>query len=87
MAWGEGKAPVIKQAVEGEITDADPRDVPAAAHQSPAIVLDTAAAAELTRFKTPWLLGLDGRLRPAVGRATIAQGRDLAGADAQASRC
>lgn len=56
MAWGEGKAPVIRKAVEGEVTP-----VIAASflqqHASAKIVLDTAAAAELTRFKTPWLLG------------------------------
>jgi glucosamine-6-phosphate deaminase len=56
MAWGEGKAPVIKRAVEGEITT----QVAASflqQHANARIVLDTAAAAELTRFKTPWLLG------------------------------
>jgi glucosamine-6-phosphate deaminase len=56
MAWGEGKAPVIKKAVEGRDHDADSRDVSPAAPAA-RIVLDTAAAAELTRFKTPWLLG------------------------------
>jgi glucosamine-6-phosphate deaminase len=56
MAWGEGKAPVIKRAVEGEVTP----QVAASflqQHKSARIVLDTAAASELTRFKTPWLLG------------------------------
>ncbi|HEY7119175.1 MAG TPA: glucosamine-6-phosphate deaminase [Tepidisphaeraceae bacterium] len=56
MAWGEGKAPVIRRAVEGEITS----HVAASylqQHPNARIVLDQAAAAELTRFKTPWLLG------------------------------
>ena len=56
LAWGEGKAPVIKKAVEGEVT----AQIPATflqQHPSARIVLDTAGAAELTRFKTPWLLG------------------------------
>src|SRR5215211_6428726 len=56
MAWGEGKAPVIKKAVEGDVTP----QIPATflqQHPAARIVLDTAAAAELTRFKTPWLLG------------------------------
>ncbi len=56
MAWGENKAPVIKKAVEGEITS----QIPATflqQHPAARIVLDSAAAAELTRFKTPWLLG------------------------------
>lgn len=56
MAWGEGKAPVIKRAVEGEISS----QVAASylqQHANARIVLDSAGAAELTRFKTPWLLG------------------------------
>src|SRR5438034_2302349 len=56
MAWGETKAAVIRKAVEGEITT----QVPATflqQHSSAKVVLDAAAAAELTRFKTPWLLG------------------------------
>ena len=56
MAWGEGKALVIKRAVEGEVTS----QVAASflqQHPNAKVVLDTAAAAELTRFKTPWLLG------------------------------
>jgi len=56
MAWGEGKAPVVKRAVEGEVTT----QIPATflqQHSSARVVLDTAAASELTRFKTPWLLG------------------------------
>lgn len=56
LAFGEHKAPVIKKAVEGEITS-----VIAASylqqHPNARIMLDGAAAAELTRFKTPWLLG------------------------------
>lgn len=55
MAWGEGKAPIVKEAVEGEIRE----KVPAAYlqdHQDATVILDEAAAAELTRQKTPWLL-------------------------------
>lgn len=56
MAFGEHKAPVIRRAVEGEVSSS----VAAShlqQHPSARIVLDTAAASELTRFKTPWLLG------------------------------
>jgi len=56
MAWGEGKAPVIRRAVEGEVTTAVAASF-LQQHGSAKIVLDTAAAAELTRFKTPWVLG------------------------------
>ena len=56
LAFGEHKAPVIRRAVEGEVS----ASVAASylqQHPSARIVLDTAAASELTRFKTPWLLG------------------------------
>jgi glucosamine-6-phosphate deaminase len=56
MAWGEGKAPVVKRAVEDEVT---PQVAASFLQQHPnaKVVLDNAAAAELTRFKTPWMLG------------------------------
>lgn len=56
MAWGQAKAPVIKKAVEKEITE----DIPASLlqnHEDTSFVLDEAAASELTRFKYPWLTG------------------------------
>ena len=56
MAWGEGKAPTIRRAVEGEVTTAVAASF-LQQHPAAKIALDTAAAAELTRFKTPWLLG------------------------------
>jgi glucosamine-6-phosphate deaminase len=56
MAWGEGKAPTIRRAVEGEVTTAVAASF-LQQHPAAKIVLDRAAAAELTRFKTPWLLG------------------------------
>ena len=56
MAWGEGKAKVVARAVEGEITT----QVAASflqQHANARFVIDQAAAAELTRFKAPWVLG------------------------------
>src|ERR1700761_7106755 len=55
MAWSGKKAPIIKKAVEGEISG----DVPATYLQlsdKVEFVLDENAAAELTRFDTPWLV-------------------------------
>ena len=55
MAWSKKKAPIIKKAVEGEISG----DVPATYLQlsdNVEFVLDTDAASELTRFNTPWLV-------------------------------
>jgi len=55
MAWGEGKAPIIKEAVEGEIKESIPATY-LQHHSNVSIILDEASAAELTRMKTPWLL-------------------------------
>ncbi|MEO1021398.1 MAG: glucosamine-6-phosphate deaminase [Bacteroidota bacterium] len=66
MAWGEAKAPIIKQAVEGEVTS----QIPATflqQHPNAEVVVDKASAAELTREKTPWLLG------PVVWSETLIQ--------------
>jgi glucosamine-6-phosphate deaminase len=56
LAFGEHKAPTVQRAVEGEIT----QSVAASflqEHPNAKFVLDPAAAALLTRFNTPWLLG------------------------------
>lgn len=56
MAWGENKAPVLQKAVEKDDTE----DIPASLlqnHDDCTFVVDDAAAAELTRFKYPWLTG------------------------------
>jgi len=56
LAFGEHKAPVIRRAVEGEVSSSVAASY-LQQHPSARIVLDSAAASELTRFKTPWLLG------------------------------
>ncbi len=56
MAFGEHKSAIIAQAVEGEIT----ASVAASflqEHSDAQVILDEAAASELTRFKCPWLVG------------------------------
>jgi len=55
MAWSGKKAPIIKKAVEGEMSG----EVPATYLQlsdKVEFVLDADAASELTRFDTPWLV-------------------------------
>jgi len=56
IATGEHKAAIVRRAVEGDID----RSVAATylqQHPNATVHLDIAAAAELTRWKTPWLLG------------------------------
>lgn len=55
MAWGEGKSNIIKDSVEGPVTN----HVPASylqEHNNATFVLDQAAASKLTRINTPWLV-------------------------------
>ncbi len=56
LATGEHKAPVVKRAVEGEV-HADVAATYLQEHPNATIYLDPAAAADLTRVATPWLLG------------------------------
>ena len=56
VAMGEHKAGIVRRAVEGDID----RSIAATylqQHPHATVYLDAAAAAELTRMKTPWLLG------------------------------
>ncbi|MEO1263532.1 MAG: glucosamine-6-phosphate deaminase [Bacteroidota bacterium] len=55
MAWGEGKAPIIKRTIEGEISDSVPATY-LQNHDNVSIILDEAASANLTRVKAPWLV-------------------------------
>ena len=55
MAWGEGKAQVVKKAVEGPITSIIPSSY-LQEHTNATFVLDQAASSDLTREKTPWLV-------------------------------
>jgi glucosamine-6-phosphate deaminase len=56
MAFGEHKAPIVRRAVEGEITDAIAASF-LQQHPDCTFILDRAAAAELTAVRTPWLIG------------------------------
>lgn len=69
MAWGPGKAAVIKKAVE----DDDSEQVPASLlqnHDDVTFIVDESAASELTRFKSPWLTG-DCVWTPAIVRKAV----------------
>ncbi|MCG8475126.1 MAG: glucosamine-6-phosphate deaminase [Cytophagales bacterium] len=56
MAWGSGKASIIKKAAEGEMSTEIPSTF-LQAHPNTTFVCDPEAASELTRIKTPWLVG------------------------------
>jgi glucosamine-6-phosphate deaminase len=56
LAWGHNKASIVKKTIEGDISS----KVPATYlqhHNNTTFILDIEAASELTRIKTPWLVG------------------------------
>jgi glucosamine-6-phosphate deaminase len=56
LAFGEHKAPILRRAIEGEVTGTVAASF-LQEHPHTAFYLDEAAAADLTRMATPWLLG------------------------------
>lgn len=54
LAWGEHKAGIVQQAIEGPVTEFIPASY-LQSHNNVSFVLDETAAAALTRNKTPWL--------------------------------
>ncbi|MCA9238875.1 MAG: glucosamine-6-phosphate deaminase, partial [Planctomycetales bacterium] len=56
MAWGEGKAAIVAQAIEGPISSSVAASF-LQEHQSAEFVLDQAAAEQLKRRREPWAVG------------------------------
>jgi len=56
MAWGSNKSEIIQKAIEGVISPMIPTTY-LQLHDNTTLVLDKEAASELTRIKTPWLVG------------------------------
>ena len=56
LAWGHNKASILKKTIEGNVTS----EVPATYlqdHTNTTFILNEEASEELTRIKTPWLVG------------------------------
>ena len=70
MAWGEGKANIIKQAVEGPIQESVPATF-LQTHLNCDFIIDRAAATSLTREATPWLVGDCDWTEGLIKKATI----------------
>lgn len=70
MAWGEGKANIIKQAVEGPIQESVPATF-LQNHQNCDFIIDRAAATSLTREATSWLVGDCDWTEGLIKKATI----------------
>ena len=54
-AWGEEKAEIIREMVEGKVSDAIPASF-LQTHDNAHVVIDLAASAKLTRIQHPWLV-------------------------------
>ena len=54
LAWGDRKASIVKEAVEGPVTEFVPASY-LQGHQNVQFVLDESSSADLTRIKSPWL--------------------------------
>ncbi len=70
MAFGEGKAAVVAAAVEGPLTDSVAASF-LQEHPNAEFILDEAAAAKLTRFAAPWLVGPVDWNKSAIRKASI----------------
>lgn len=57
LAWGQHKAGVVKKAVEDEITASIPASF-LQKHPNTRFHLDTGAAEDLTKYQSPWLVGI-----------------------------
>ncbi|WP_109299264.1 glucosamine-6-phosphate deaminase [Aquimarina sp. AU474] len=55
LAWGHKKATIVKEMIEGKIISRIPASF-LQEHKNVTIVMDSEAAGELTRIKTPWLV-------------------------------
>lgn len=76
MAWGANKAEIVREAVEGKVTD----QVSASflqTHSNATFLIDEAAASGLTRFRFPWLVGPVDWDAPMKKRAVVWLARKL----------
>lgn len=76
MAWGANKAGIVREAVEGEVTD----QISASflqTHPNATFLVDEAAASHLTRFRFPWLVGPVEWDAPMKKRAVVWMARKL----------
>ena len=76
VVFGEHKAPIVAQAVEGPVTSSVAASF-LQEHAQADVVMDQASAAQLTRAVSPWLLGPVDWDKAAIRKATIWLARRL----------
>jgi len=70
LAFGEGKASIVARAVEGPVTETVAASF-LQQHPAAEVLLDLAAAEQLTRVKCPWMLGAIEWNENAIKKAVI----------------
>ena len=76
VAYGEGKAPIIRHAVEGEVTERIPATF-LQHHPHATVFLDASAASDLRRCRQPWTLGAVTWNDRTIRKAVIGLARQL----------
>ena len=70
MAWGQHKADIVKEAIEGDIS----ASVPASflqKHPNVKVILDSSASLELSRMSAPWMVGICNWTEDLICKAVI----------------
>ena len=70
MAWGQHKASIIQQAIEGEISNSVPASF-LQKHPNVKVVLDKSAAEDMTKMKSPWLAGICNWTEDLICKAVV----------------
>jgi len=76
LAWGESKAVILREAIEGPQIDAVPASF-LQRHPNCRCYIDEAAARELTRFRFPWKVGNVDWTSQLVRKAVVSIASDL----------
>ena len=70
MMWGEDKARVARELIEGEVNEKYPA-TNLQPHSNMLVIIDEAAAQELTRVKEPWLISPPAEWTPKLIRKAV----------------
>src|SRR6202795_3541612 len=76
LAWGESKAAIVHQAIEGPQSDTVPASF-LQRHPNCRCYIDEAAARELTRYRFPWKVGLVDWTSQLIRKAVVSLASDL----------
>ncbi len=70
MMWGEDKASIARDLIEGEVNESYPATA-LQQHPNMQVIIDEAAAQELTRVKEPWLIAPPAEWTPKLIRKAV----------------